>query len=35
MNDKITEIFYLIDECCIEFDRIKEGHILPEKTSKK
>lgn len=35
MNHKITEIFYLIDEFCKEFDRIKEGHILPEETSKK
>lgn len=35
MSHKITEIFYLIDEFCKEFDRIKEGHILPEQTSKK
>jgi hypothetical protein len=35
MDDKITEIFYLIDEFCKEFDRIKEGHILPEESSKK
>jgi hypothetical protein len=34
MNHKITEIFYLIDEFCKEFDKVKEGHLLPEKASK-
>lgn len=33
MNDKITEIFYLIDEFCKEFEKAKEDHILLEKTS--
>lgn len=35
MNDKITEIFYLVDEFCKEFELTKVGHILEEKTSKK
>lgn len=35
MTDKITEIFYLIDEFCKEFDSVKQGHILPEESSKK
>ena len=34
-NNKITEIFYLIDEFCKEFDSVKQGHVLPEETSKK
>ena len=33
MNQKITEIFYLIDEFCKEFDKVKKGFILQEKTS--
>ena len=35
MNHKITEIFYLVDELCKEFDRVKEGRILTEKTAVK
>jgi len=35
MGSKITEIFYLIDEFCKEFNRVKEGHVLPENTSVK
>jgi len=35
MDSKITEIFYLVDEFCKEFERAKEGHILLEKTSVK
>lgn len=35
MDSKITEIFYLVDEFCKEFDQVKEGHILQKKTSKK
>lgn len=35
MEDKITDIFYLIDEFCKEFERIKEGHLLAEEVSKK
>jgi hypothetical protein len=30
-NNKITEIFYLIDEFCIEFDKSVEKHILGNK----
>lgn len=33
--DKITEIFYLVDEFCKEFDLAKEGHIIDENSSKK
>ena len=33
MDHKVTEIFYLIDEFCIEFDQVKEGHVLSTKTS--
>ena len=33
MDSKITEIFYLIDEFCKEFEQVKRGHILDEKTS--
>ena len=35
MDSKITEIFYLVDEFCKEFEQAKEGHILSEKTSVK
>ncbi len=34
MDHKVTEIFYLIDEFCKEFDKVKEGHILSEEASK-
>lgn len=35
MNHKITEIFYLVDEFCKEFESAKEGYQLQEKTSVK
>lgn len=35
MKDKITEIFYLVDEFCKEYDQIQQGHVILEKTSKK
>lgn len=35
MDSKITEIFYLIDEFCKEFERVKEGHLLQTNTAKK
>jgi len=35
MNVKITEIFYLVDEFCKEYDKAKEGYELTETTSKK
>lgn len=28
MDHKITEIFYLIDEFCKEFDAAKEYHLI-------
>lgn len=34
-RDKITEIFYLIDEFCKEFEIAKQGHILEEDTTKR
>jgi hypothetical protein len=30
--DKITEIFYLVDEFCKEFEKVREGHVLSEKS---
>ena len=27
-KDKITEIFYLADDFCIEFDKTIKGHLL-------
>lgn len=33
--DKITEIFCLVDDFCKEFNKAKEGHVLPETTAKK
>lgn len=35
MDHKITEIFFLIDEFCKEFDKVKEGHILTDNSPKK
>ncbi|TLX69503.1 IS982 family transposase [Labilibacter sediminis] len=35
MKDKVTEIFYLVDEFCKEFELAKEGHILTEDNGKK
>jgi hypothetical protein len=34
INNKITDIFYLVDEFCKEFDKTKEGRVLNEKESK-
>jgi len=31
-TDKITEIFVILDDFMKEFEKIKEGHILPENT---
>lgn len=33
--DKITEIFCLIDDFCQEFNKVQEGHLLPEQTTLK
>ena len=33
--DKITEIFYIIDEFCKEFEKVKEGHVLQKDSIKK
>ena len=35
MDSKITEIFYLMDEFCKDFERAKKGHVLSEKASLK
>ena len=35
MDSKITEIFYLVDEFCKEFERNREGYILCENASVK
>ena len=35
MDSKITEIFYLVDEFCKEFDKAREGHTLAQETSVK
>lgn len=32
--DKITDIFYSVDEFCKEFDRVKEGHVVSETSGK-
>jgi len=34
-DDKTTEIYYIVDEFCQEFENAKEGHILPESAGKK
>lgn len=34
-DDKITEIFYLADEFCIEFDKNVKGHLLGKKPKRK
>lgn len=34
-KDKITEIFYIIDEFCKEFDAAKSGHVLKKRCEKK
>ena len=33
--DKITEIFCIIDDFCIEFEKAKSDHVLSEQTDKK
>lgn len=33
--DKITDIFCIIDDFCIEFEKAKSGHVLSEQTNKK
>jgi len=33
--DKITEIYYVVDEFCKEFDKTMAGHVLPENNEKK
>ena len=35
MHSNLVEIFYLADEFCKEFDRVKSGHILKEDNGKK
>ena len=35
MIDKITEIFYLVDEFCKEFEEAKKGHVLADNNTKK
>jgi len=34
-NDKTTEIYYIVDEFCQEFEKAKKGHVLPENAGKK
>jgi len=34
MDSKTTEIFYLVDEFCIEFNKAKKGYVLVEGTAK-
>jgi hypothetical protein len=34
-KSKITEIFYIIDEFCQEFEKAKKGHVLDENLSKR
>lgn len=34
-TDKITEIFYIIDEFCKEFESAKKGHVLSSDVSRK
>lgn len=33
--DKITDIFYLIDDFCLEFDYSRQKHILGNKPKRK
>ena len=33
--DKVTEIFCVVDDFCKEFEKAKEGHVLPEENAKK
>lgn len=34
-DNKITKIFYIIDDFCIEFEKSKEGQLLDDNNSKK
>lgn len=33
--DKLTEIFCIVDDFCIEFDKAKEGHVIENNSNKK
>lgn len=33
--NKITEIFCIVDDLCIEFDKVKDGYVLGKDNSKK
>ncbi len=35
MEAKTTKIFYLVDEFCNKFYKVKQGHVLPKTTAKK
>jgi hypothetical protein len=35
MNTNIVEIYYIIDEFCKNFDKVKEGHVVGSNTDKK
>ena len=35
MSSNLVEIFYLTDEFCKEFDKVKPGHILKKDNGKK
>ena len=35
MDSNLVEIFYLVDEFCKEFDRVKSGHILKKDNGKR
>jgi len=34
-TDKITDIFYIVHEFCIEFDKVKSGHVLTKDNGKR
>lgn len=34
-QDEVIEIFYMIDEFCIEFEKVKQGHVLKPDNGKK
>jgi hypothetical protein len=34
-KSRITEIFYIIDEFCQEFEKANKGHVLDENLSKR
>lgn len=35
IKDKSIEYFCLVDDFCIEFEKVKAGYVIPEQTSKK